>query len=69
MGTFIMIFISIILCFMFPIVGVPLLILCLITEVFHQLGHFITHEICPNCKEEIKSSAKVCKHCGTRFKN
>jgi predicted amidophosphoribosyltransferase len=62
--TFILIFISIILCFIFPIIGIPLLILCGLAEILHAMR---PRYICSYCKEEIKPNARVCKHCGAKF--
>lgn len=65
MLLFLMIFVGIILCLAFPIIGIPLIILCVFAELIHV--SVIGKYVCPECKETVKGNATVCKHCGAKF--
>lgn len=67
MGTFVLIFVCILLCFYVPFIGIPLIIICVFAEFLHLILHSVNHTKCPSCKEEIKSGASICKHCGTKI--
>lgn len=60
-----------------PDSGLELLLLLVLLIVMPVLGGWLTRsmlgrrargvKVCPDCSEEVKGAAKVCKHCAYRF--